>query len=151
MKDFEPYRILWSTASDWLRSYDSWMNDPIISVNAEDIEKNVTEMYVDFLSVIIFHRISRSLRYKNMHKSIKTFTENEGNVKRYFLSQFNQIFSAKFIRFAQLFDSDIKDIRGSFSFVLSITLYSENCPSLEKKNPLQIKFVLFSLLSCMII
>lgn len=44
-KDFEPYRVLWSTASDWLRSYDSWMNDPIISVNAEDIEKNVTEMY----------------------------------------------------------------------------------------------------------
>ncbi len=59
MKDFEPYRILWSTASDWLRSYDSWMNDPIISVNAEDIEKNVTEMYVliifmKFLRYIIF-------------------------------------------------------------------------------------------------
>ncbi|CAF1684087.1 unnamed protein product, partial [Adineta ricciae] len=60
VKDFEPYRILWSTTSDWLRSYDSWMNDPIISVNAEDIEKNVTEMY------------------KNTHKSIKTFADNEG-------------------------------------------------------------------------
>ncbi|CAF1941259.1 unnamed protein product [Rotaria magnacalcarata] len=60
VKDFEPYRVLWSTASDWLRSHDSWMNDPIISVNAEDIEKNVTEMY------------------KNMHKSIKIFSENEG-------------------------------------------------------------------------
>ena len=44
LKDFEPYRVLWSTASDWLRLYDSWMNDPIISVNAEDIEKVVTEM-----------------------------------------------------------------------------------------------------------
>jgi dynein heavy chain, axonemal len=44
VKDFEPYRILWSTASDWLRSYDSWMNDPIISVNAEDIEKVVADM-----------------------------------------------------------------------------------------------------------
>ncbi len=49
IKDFEPYRVLWSTASDWLRSYDSWMNDPIISVNAEDIEKNVTEMYIFFI------------------------------------------------------------------------------------------------------
>ena len=44
IKDFEPYRVLWSTASDWIRSYDSWMNDPIISVSAEDIEKVVTEM-----------------------------------------------------------------------------------------------------------
>jgi hypothetical protein len=80
VKDFEPYRILWSTASDWLRSYDSWMNDPIISVNAEDIEKNVTEMYRFFHFHSIFIQFYLYLRYKNMHKSIKTFAENEGNI-----------------------------------------------------------------------
>ncbi|CAF4290444.1 unnamed protein product, partial [Rotaria sp. Silwood2] len=78
VKDFEPYRVLWSTASDWLRSHDSWMNDPIISVNAEDIEKNVTEMYVFLVFIELSLRFIFNLRYKNMHKSIKTFTDNEG-------------------------------------------------------------------------
>lgn len=70
------------TASEWLRSYDSWMNDPIISVNAEDIEKVVTEMYdLPFVySIPILYDVC--LRYKNMHKSIKIFTENEGNYKK---------------------------------------------------------------------
>ncbi|CAF4566002.1 unnamed protein product [Rotaria socialis] len=86
VKDFEPYRVLWSTASDWLRSHDSWMNDPIISVNAEDIEKNVTEMY------------------KNMHKSIKIFTENE----------------AKCILIARKHDPDINNIRGIQQIAMTV-------------------------------
>ncbi|CAF1149286.1 unnamed protein product [Adineta steineri] len=86
VKDFEPYRVLWSTTSDWLRSYDSWMNDPIISVNAEDIEKNVTEMY------------------KNTHKSIKTFADNE----------------ARFIILAQIYDPDISDLRGIQQIAVAI-------------------------------
>ncbi|XP_067855101.1 dynein axonemal heavy chain 1 [Heptranchias perlo] len=45
IKEFQPYRDLWTTTSDWLRWYDSWMNDPLTSIDAEQIEKNVVESY----------------------------------------------------------------------------------------------------------
>lgn len=58
-KDFEPYRNLWITCSDWIKWHEMWMNDPISSIDAENIEKNVTESY------------------KAMHKAIKQFAEFE--------------------------------------------------------------------------
>ncbi len=63
LKDFEPYRNLWVTTSDWLRWHDSWMNDPITLIDAENIEKNVTESY------------------KAMHKAIKQFQEFESKYR----------------------------------------------------------------------
>ena len=59
IKEFEPFRSLWVTVSDWLKWHESWMNDPLTSINAEDLEKNVTEAF------------------RTMHKSVKYFTENE--------------------------------------------------------------------------
>ncbi|XP_025097584.1 dynein heavy chain 1, axonemal-like [Pomacea canaliculata] len=56
-KDFEPYRNLWITVSDWLRWQESWLNDPLNMLNAEDIEKNVNESF------------------KTMHKSVKIFSD----------------------------------------------------------------------------
>ena len=61
VKDFEPYRNLWVTCSDWLRWYDMWMNDPMSSIDAENIEKNVSDAY------------------KSMHKAIKQFADFESN------------------------------------------------------------------------
>ncbi|GAB1605521.1 dynein axonemal heavy chain 1-like isoform X5 [Argonauta hians] len=58
VKEFEPYRSLWMTASDWQRWHDSWLNDPILSINAEDVEKNVIDSY------------------KIMHKSVRIFSES---------------------------------------------------------------------------
>ncbi|ESO05091.1 hypothetical protein HELRODRAFT_172109 [Helobdella robusta] len=43
IKDFEQYRLLWVTTSDWLRWYDSWMNDPLQSLDPDFIEKNLTD------------------------------------------------------------------------------------------------------------
>ncbi|KAG8436117.1 hypothetical protein GDO86_007286 [Hymenochirus boettgeri] len=57
VKDFQPFRDLWTTASDWIRWYESWMNDPITTIDAEQLEKNVTESY------------------KAMHKCIKQFRD----------------------------------------------------------------------------
>ena len=57
VKDFEPFRNLWITVSDWLRWNESWMNDPLTTINAEDVEKNVNEAY------------------KTMHKSVKIFQD----------------------------------------------------------------------------
>ncbi|XP_073447685.1 dynein axonemal heavy chain 1 [Aquarana catesbeiana] len=57
VKDFQPFRDLWTTVSDWIRWYDSWMNDPLTAIDAEQLEKNVMESY------------------KNMHKCVKHFRD----------------------------------------------------------------------------
>ncbi len=59
-KDFEPFRNLWITVSDWLRWHESWMNDPLTSIDAEAVEKNVNDAY------------------KTMHKSVKIFQDIPG-------------------------------------------------------------------------
>jgi len=48
--------MLWVTTSDWLRWYDSWMNDPLADIDAEKVDKNVSEAY------------------KTIHKCVKVFT-----------------------------------------------------------------------------
>ncbi|XP_036367019.1 dynein heavy chain 1, axonemal-like isoform X1 [Octopus sinensis] len=58
VKEFEPFRSLWVTASDWQRWHDSWLNDPLLSINAEDVEKNVLDSY------------------KIMHKSVRIFQDS---------------------------------------------------------------------------
>uniref|UniRef100_A0A4W3IJM0 Dynein axonemal heavy chain 1 n=1 Tax=Callorhinchus milii TaxID=7868 RepID=A0A4W3IJM0_CALMI len=45
IKEFQPFRDLWTTTSDWLRWYDSWMNDPLTTIDAEQVEKNVNESF----------------------------------------------------------------------------------------------------------
>uniref|UniRef100_UPI00398EE5C8 dynein axonemal heavy chain 1 isoform X2 n=1 Tax=Pristiophorus japonicus TaxID=55135 RepID=UPI00398EE5C8 len=60
VKAFHPYRDLWTTTSDWLRWHDSWMNDPLNSIDAEQIERNVIESY------------------KTLHKCTKFFKDIPG-------------------------------------------------------------------------
>ncbi|XP_066453022.1 dynein axonemal heavy chain 1 isoform X2 [Eleutherodactylus coqui] len=57
VKEFQPFRDLWTTVSDWMRWYESWMNDPLSTIDAEQLEKNVMEAY------------------KTMHKCVKHFRE----------------------------------------------------------------------------
>ncbi|MBZ3886078.1 Dynein heavy chain 1, axonemal [Sciurus carolinensis] len=57
VKDFQPYLDLWTTASDWLRWSESWMNDPLSAIDAEQLEKNVVESF------------------KTMHKCVKQFKD----------------------------------------------------------------------------
>lgn len=60
IKDFEPFRVLWIAVSDWLRTQDAVMTDPLSSVDAMAVEKQVSECY------------------KIMHKSIRVFHELVG-------------------------------------------------------------------------
>ncbi|XP_064629143.1 dynein axonemal heavy chain 1-like isoform X2 [Lineus longissimus] len=60
VKDFEPFRNLWLTVSDWLKWHESWMNDPLTTIDAESLEKNVADAY------------------KTMHKSVKIFADIPG-------------------------------------------------------------------------
>ncbi|KAF3689531.1 Dynein heavy chain 1 [Channa argus] len=57
VKDFQPFKDLWTTTSDWIRWHESWMNDPLSSIDAEQLQRNVTEAH------------------KTMHKCIKQFKE----------------------------------------------------------------------------
>ncbi|CAG9819626.1 unnamed protein product [Phaedon cochleariae] len=59
LKEFEPYNNLWGTASDWLRSHEIWMDNPILNIDANAIEGTVADMY------------------KMMVKSIKVFSDIE--------------------------------------------------------------------------
>ena len=36
---------MWLTASDWLKWYDSWMNDPLTTIDAEQLEQNVNNAF----------------------------------------------------------------------------------------------------------
>jgi dynein heavy chain len=63
VKEFEPYRNLWVTTSDWLRWQESWLNDPIASINPDEVERIVNESY------------------KNIHKSAKFFQNIPGTTQ----------------------------------------------------------------------
>ncbi|GFS18450.1 dynein heavy chain 1, axonemal [Elysia marginata] len=56
MKEFEPFRKLWITTSDWVRWQESWLTDPLSAINAEELERCVTESW------------------KTMNKSVKYFS-----------------------------------------------------------------------------
>ncbi|NXN51379.1 DYH1 protein, partial [Rynchops niger] len=45
VKDFQPYCDLWTTVSDWIQWYESWMNDPLMEIQAEQLEKNVNDSF----------------------------------------------------------------------------------------------------------
>lgn len=43
LKDFQPYYDLWTTVSDWIKWNVSWMNDSLLKIEAEELEKNVND------------------------------------------------------------------------------------------------------------
>ncbi|KAM4654602.1 LOW QUALITY PROTEIN: dynein axonemal heavy chain 1 [Amazona ochrocephala] len=43
VKDFQPYHDLWTTVSDWMRQHEKWMNDPLVEIDSEPIEKIVND------------------------------------------------------------------------------------------------------------
>uniref|UniRef100_A0A8C3K8B9 Dynein axonemal heavy chain 1 n=1 Tax=Calidris pygmaea TaxID=425635 RepID=A0A8C3K8B9_9CHAR len=45
VKDFQPYYDLWTTVSDWMQWYESWMNDPLMKIQADQLEKNVSDSF----------------------------------------------------------------------------------------------------------
>ncbi|KAM6325251.1 LOW QUALITY PROTEIN: dynein axonemal heavy chain 1 [Podargus strigoides] len=45
VKEFQPYYDLWTTVSDWTQWHESWMNDPLLDIDAEQLEKNVTDSF----------------------------------------------------------------------------------------------------------
>ncbi|XP_005102124.3 dynein heavy chain 1, axonemal [Aplysia californica] len=44
-KEFDPFRKLWITTSDWLRWQESWLTDPLQAINAEEVERCVNESF----------------------------------------------------------------------------------------------------------
>lgn len=44
-RDFEPYSTLWITADEWIQWHHGWTNDPFETIDAEEMEKNVTNAF----------------------------------------------------------------------------------------------------------
>lgn len=61
VKDFQPYCDLWTTVSDWLNWCKSWMDGPLIEIDAEQLEKNVNDSF------------------KTMQKCVRQFKNSPGN------------------------------------------------------------------------
>lgn len=60
LKDFEPFKSLWIAVSDWLKMQDAVMTDPLASIDAAAVEKQVIDCY------------------KVMHKAVRVFQELTG-------------------------------------------------------------------------
>lgn len=60
VKEFQPFEDLWTTTSNWLRWHESWLNDPLTSIDSEQLDRSVTEAY------------------KTMHKCVKVFKDIPG-------------------------------------------------------------------------
>ncbi|XP_052743009.1 dynein axonemal heavy chain 1-like [Bicyclus anynana] len=52
VKEFEPYRNLWVTASDFLKSKEVWFDNPLMYVDADTIEPSVNEYYKTIIKCI---------------------------------------------------------------------------------------------------
>ncbi|KAI1890876.1 hypothetical protein AGOR_G00158120 [Albula goreensis] len=57
VRDFQPYRDLWTNTSDWMRWHESWLHDPLSSIDPELLERNVNDTY------------------RTMHKCMKQFKD----------------------------------------------------------------------------
>ncbi|NXX96308.1 DYH1 protein, partial [Centropus bengalensis] len=45
VKDFQPYYDLWTTVSDWIQYYESWINGPLLEIDTEQLEKHVNDSF----------------------------------------------------------------------------------------------------------
>nr|XP_046487754.1 dynein axonemal heavy chain 1-like [Neodiprion pinetum] len=43
--EFDPYKTLWITASDWLKWYEIWMENPLVTIDGSQIEAMVADMF----------------------------------------------------------------------------------------------------------
>lgn len=60
VKEFQPYYDLWTTVSDWMQWHESWMNDSLVEIEAEQVEKNVGNSF------------------KTMQRCVKQFKDSPG-------------------------------------------------------------------------
>ncbi|XP_036957739.1 dynein heavy chain 1, axonemal isoform X2 [Acanthopagrus latus] len=57
VKDFQPFKDLWTTTSDWLLWHESWLNSPLSSIDPEQLERKITDAH------------------KTMHKCVQQFKD----------------------------------------------------------------------------
>lgn len=63
IKEFQPYYDLWSTVSDWIKWNESWMNDSLLKIEAEELEKSVNDSV------------------KTMQRCVKQFKDSPGKAQ----------------------------------------------------------------------
>ena len=46
VRDFDPFKNLWITISDWLKWHESWMTDPLTTIDSEQCDKQVNDSFM---------------------------------------------------------------------------------------------------------
>ena len=106
VKDFEPFKNLWITASDWARWHESWMGDPLLSIDAESVEKNVNDSF------------------KTMHKSVKIFNEIPGRAMEYLCFHSSSFLTNQYVLLTWLtFKLDLLMIFLCFSYMYALLIW----------------------------
>jgi len=45
MREFEPYKNLWTTTADWQKWQEAWMNEPLSKIDPEALEHNISTRF----------------------------------------------------------------------------------------------------------
>ena len=51
-KDFEPYKAFWTTTADWLKWRQAWLYGSFLALQAEDVDKNLTNAWRVILKAV---------------------------------------------------------------------------------------------------
>ena len=72
-RDFQPYRDLWTSASDWIRWYDTWMNDSLNSIDPEALERQVGDCFRTFHKAQKSFKVELKNGISGIRQSIQQF------------------------------------------------------------------------------
>ncbi|XP_044001574.1 dynein axonemal heavy chain 1-like [Aphidius gifuensis] len=68
----EMYKILWCTASDWKKSHEAWLKNPLEDIDAEEVELTVNQMFQDAQrSVNMCNEIDKFKPHMSLLKSLR--------------------------------------------------------------------------------
>ncbi|RZF35265.1 hypothetical protein LSTR_LSTR015915 [Laodelphax striatellus] len=75
IREFEPYRNLWVTASDWLKSKEIYIDNPLGNIDADSIDRVVNEYYKNIIKALrVFNEIPAMLKVaQNIKTQIEEF------------------------------------------------------------------------------
>ncbi|KAK0159286.1 hypothetical protein PV328_010182 [Microctonus aethiopoides] len=75
IRDFEPYKNLWCTASDWLKAQEMWLENPLSNIDSDQMEITLNELQKSILrSAKFFHDQPKiAVIVEDISKKIESF------------------------------------------------------------------------------
>uniref|UniRef100_A0A8C5PIE1 AAA+ ATPase domain-containing protein n=1 Tax=Leptobrachium leishanense TaxID=445787 RepID=A0A8C5PIE1_9ANUR len=76
----EPYERLWTTAVHFTRCYDKWMNGPLLKVNAEEVQKEVQNLWKTS------YNLTKIFYHPDLHGPLKVATTIKTRLEKFKIS-----------------------------------------------------------------